>query len=76
MAEVIRFTAPLAEEDPNGTLIGVEAIAELEEEIDQVYEQSEELFEAAERLARAVESTKQGKRVTAALERFRETTGG
>ena len=76
MSEVIRFSAPLAEEDPKGSLIGIEAIGELEQEVAELYRQGEELYEAAERLARACESTKQGKRVTAALEAFREVTGG
>ena len=76
MSEVIRYSAPIAEEDPKGSLIGIEAIGELEEEIADLYCQGEELYEAAERLARACETTKQGKRVTAALEAFREVTGG
>lgn len=76
MAEVIRFSAVYAEEDPKGSLVGIEAIAELEKHIDEVYQQSEELFEAAERLAKACENTKQGKRVMDALKRFREVTGG
>ena len=76
MSEVIRYSAPIAEEDPKGSLIGIEAIGELEEEIADLYRQGEELYEAAERLARACETTKQGKRVTAALEAFREVTGG
>jgi hypothetical protein len=75
MVEPIRYTAPLAEEDPKGTLIGIEAITELRKEIELVYQQSEELFEASERLIRAVESTTQGKRVTAALENFKQVTG-
>ena len=76
MSEVIRYSAPIAEEDPKGSLISIEAIGELEEEIADLYRQGEELYEAAERLARACETTKQGKRVTAALEAFREVTGG
>ena len=76
MFEVIRYSAPLAEEDPKGSLIGIEAIGELKDEIADLYRQGEELYEVAERLARACETTKQGKRVTAALEAFREVTGG
>ncbi len=76
MSEVIRFTALYAEEDPDGTLVGADSIKELEAEIDELHRQGEELYEAAERLARACESTKQGKRVTAAIENFREVTGG
>ena len=76
MSEVIRYSAPLAEEDPKGSLIGIESVSELEAEVAELYRQGEELYEAAERLARACESTKQGKRVTAALEAFREVTGG
>lgn len=76
MSEVIRYSAPIAEEDPKGNLVGIEAIGELEDEIADLYHHGEELYEAAERLARACETTKQGKRVTAALEAFREVTGG
>jgi hypothetical protein len=74
VVDPIRYTAPLAEEDPNGTLIGIEAITELRKEIELVYQQSEEFFQASERLVRAVESTNQGKRVTAALENFKKVT--
>lgn len=76
MSDVVRFTALYAEEDPDGTLIGADAIKDLEVEIEELHRQGEELYEAAERLARACESTKQGKRVTAAIENFREVTGG
>lgn len=76
MFEVVRYSAVYAEEDPNGTLIGADAVKELEDEVAELYRQGEELYEAAERLARACESTKQGKRVQAALEAFREVTGG
>ncbi len=76
MSEVIRYSAPIAEEDPKGSLIGIESVSELEAEVAELYRQGEELYEVAERLARACESTKQGKRVTAALEAFREVTGG
>lgn len=74
--KAIRYTADLAEEDPDGSLVGVESVSELECEIENLHAQGEELYEAAEHLARACESTKQGKRVTAALEAFREVTGG
>ena len=72
MLKAIRYSAVYAEEDPNGSLVGTEAIKELA----SVYKQGEELYEAAERLARACETTKQGKRVTDALANFREVTGG
>ena len=74
--QVVRYTAIFAEEDPDGSLVGAEAIKELEAELASVYKQDEELYEAAERLARACETTKQGKRVTEALANFREVTGG
>ena len=76
MLKAIRYSAVYAEEDPNGSLVGTEAIKELEDELASVYKQGEELYEAAERLARACETTKQGKRVTDALANFREVTGG
>lgn len=76
MMQVVRYTAIFAEEDPDGSLVGAEAIKELEAELASVYKQDEELYEAAERLARACETTKQGKRVTEALANFREVTGG
>ena len=76
MFEVIRYSAPLAEEDPKGSLIGVESVSELEEEVAELYRQGEELYEVAERLAHACETTKQGKKVTDALRAFREVTGG
>lgn len=74
--KAIRYSAPLAEEDPNGSLLDESAVAELEQEIEDLHAQCEELCEAAERLARACETTKQGKRVTDALQAFREVTGG
>ena len=76
MSEVIRYSAVYAEEDPDGTLIGADAVKEIEAELAELYKQDEELFEAAERLARACETTKQGKKVTDALKAFREVTGG
>ena len=76
MSEVIRYSALYAEEDPNGSLVGTEAIKELEAELASIYKQDEELYEAAERLARACETTNHGKRVADALANFREVTGG
>ena len=72
----IRYKANLAEEDPDGTLVGVEAIAELEQRIEELYEEGTELFDAAEALARAVEGGKQTAKVKKALEHFRTVTGG
>jgi exonuclease VII small subunit len=74
--KAIRYTANLAEEDPDGSLVDESAVAELEKEIEDLHSQSEELYEAAERLARACEMSKQGKRVESALANFREVTGG
>lgn len=74
--KAIHYTANLAEEDPNGSLVDAGAVAELEQEIEDLHAQSEELYDAAERLARACEMSKQGKRVKDALEAFREVTGG
>lgn len=76
MSEVIRYTANLAEEDPNGTLVGVEAITELEQRIEELYEEGTELFDAAEALARAVEKGKPNATVQKALDHFRTVTGG
>jgi hypothetical protein len=72
----IRYKANLAEEDPDGNLVGVEAITEAEQRIEELYEEGTELFDAAEALARAVETTKQPAKVLKALEHFRTVTGG
>ena len=74
--KAIRYSAPIAEEDENGSLVDQSAVSELEQEIEDLHAQAEELYEAAERLARACETTKQGKRVSDALDAFREVTGG
>ena len=76
MTVAIRYTANLAEEHPEGNLVGVEAITELEQRIEELYEEGTELFDAAEALARAVETTKQTAKVLKALEHFRTVTGG
>lgn len=76
MMPAIRYSANLAEEDPEGTLVGVEAITELEQRIEELYEEGTELFDAAEALARAIEGTDYPKKVEKALEHFRTVTGG
>lgn len=76
MIPAVRYTANLAEEDPDGTLVGVEVIAELEQRIEELYEEGTELYDAAEALARAVEKSKPSGKVLAALEHFRTVTGG
>ena len=76
MTFAIRYKADLAEEHPEGNLVGVEAIRELEERIEELYEEGTELFDAAEALARAVEGSKQTAKVKKALEHFRTVTGG
>jgi hypothetical protein len=76
MTIAIRYKANLAEEHPDGNLVGVEAITELEQRIEDLYEEGTELFDAAEALARAVETTKQTAKVLKALEHFRAVTGG
>lgn len=76
MTVAIRYKANLAEEHPDGTLVGVEAVAELEQRIEELYEEGTELFDAAEALARAVEKGKPNATVQKALEHFRTVTGG
>ena len=48
MTVAIRYKANLAEEHPEGNLVGVEAITELEQRIEELYEEGTELFDAAE----------------------------
>lgn len=80
MTEAIRYKANLAEEDPDGTLVGVEAIAELEERIEELYEEGTEIYDAAERLVAAVELAIGaghcgGQKINKALQHWRQITG-
>ena len=81
MMPAIRYKADLAQEHPDGNLVGVEAITELEQRIEELYEEGTELFDAAEALARAVETAIRaghcgGRKIEKALEHFRTVTGG
>lgn len=81
MMPAIRYKADLAEEHPDGTLVEVEAIEELEQRVEELYEEGAELFDAAEALARAVETAIGaghcgGRKIEKALEHFRTVTGG
>ena len=77
----VRYRADDAEEHPEGNLVGAEAVAELEDRIEELYEEGTELFDAAEALARAVEAAIKaghcgGRKIEKALEHFRTVTGG
>lgn len=76
MTTAIRYTANLAEEDPNGNLVGVEAIGELEERIEELYEEGMEIYDAAEAVVRAIEKAGiKNPQILSKVERWKEITG-
>lgn len=80
MMPAVRYRAPLAEEDPDGNLVGVESVAELEERIEELYEEGTEIFDAGEMMAQAIaEAVEKGKvtaKLTKAADRWSEVTDG
>lgn len=80
MMPAVRYRADLAEEHPDGNLVGVEAVTELEERIEELYEEGTEIFDAGERMARAITEAVEKGKVTAKLakaaERWQEVTDG
>lgn len=76
MTIAIRYKADLAEEHPNGNLVGVEAIAELEERLEELYEEGTEIYDAAEAVVRAVEKAGiKNQQILSKVEKWREVTG-
>jgi hypothetical protein len=72
----IRYKANLAEEHPDGNLVGVEAITELEQRLEDLYDEGTELFDAAEAVVRAVEKAGiKNPKIVSKVERWKEITG-
>jgi len=73
----IRYKANLAEEHPEGNLVGVEAIADLEKRLEDLYDEGTELYDAAEAVIRAIEKAGiKNVQILSKVERWKEITGG
>jgi FtsZ-binding cell division protein ZapB len=73
----IRYRADLAEEHPDGNLVGVEAIQDLEQRVEELYEEGTELYDAAEAVIRAIEKAGiKNAQILSKVERWKEITGG
>jgi hypothetical protein len=73
----IRYRADLAEEHPDGNLVGVEAIQDLEQRVEELYEEGTELYDAAEAVIRAIEKAGiKNTQILSKVERWKEITGG
>jgi len=82
MMPAVRYRAHLAEEHPDGNLVGIEAVTELEERIEELYEEGTEIFDAGERMAQLIGEAVEAGKLTAtskaakAAERWKEITNG
>ena len=82
MMPAVRYRADLAEEHPDGNLVGVEAVTELEERIEELYEEGTEIFDAGERMSQLIaEAIKDGRlaatsKLAKAAERWKAVTNG